>query len=78
MSTISNHKMIHEVVAKFFINTLLTISGDTDYESIKKMVQYLYSNADTLPKTLDGVKHGHVDLIMKDTLCATLVTVTPW
>ena len=28
--------MIHEVVAKFFIKTLLTISGETDYESIKK------------------------------------------
>ena len=35
IATISKPKMINEVVAKFVINTLPTISGEPEYESVK-------------------------------------------
>ena len=42
------------------------------------MIQALYANATTLPTTLTVRKHGHVGLIMKDTLYTTLTTGTPF
>ena len=74
----SKPKTINEVVAKFVINTLPTISGDQDYESLNEMILALYDNAFTLPTTMVGGKYFHVELIMKDTLYATLATVRPW
>ena len=78
MSIILKPKTINKGVAKFVINNLPTISGDPYYESLNEMIQALYSNAGTLPTTVAGVKYGHVGLIIKDTLYATLVTVIPW
>ena len=66
------------VVVKFILNNIHTISGDPDYESLNKIIQALYSNVATLPTMLAGGKHGHIGLIMKDTLYTTLMTGTPW
>ena len=62
---ISKPKMINEVVSKFVITTLPTISGGADYESLNDMIQELYENSATLPTTLYVGKHVHIGLIMK-------------
>ena len=66
------------IVSKFFIKTLPTISVDTYYDYLNEIIQTIYANASTLPTTMDGRKHDHAGLIMKDTLYATLETVNPW
>ena len=78
MLTISKPKDIDVVVSKLVTKTLYTTIRYMDYEYLKETIQALYSNAATLPTTLDGEKHGHVGLITKDTLYATLKTGTPW
>ena len=78
MLAISKQKTIDNVVANFFIKTLPTISGEPDYESLNEIIQALYANSVTLPTTLAGVKHGHIGLIMKDTIYATLASGTLW
>ena len=78
MSTISKLKMIGEVIDKFIIKNITTISVDPDYESLNITTLALYENAATLPTTLDGVKHGNIGLITKDTRYVILMTVTPW
>ena len=57
--------------------TLPTISGESDYESVNDIIPTLYANVATLSTTLVGRKHGHVGLITKDILYATLATGTP-
>ena len=71
-------KRINKFVAKFVIKTLTTISREPEYESLNEMIQSLYANAVTLKTTPDVGKHGHVGLILKDTLYTTLLMVTPW
>ena len=78
MLTISKSKPIDEVVAKFVIKTQSVISGEPDYDSLKKNIQAIYGHAATLPTNLAGRKHGHVGLIMKENMYSTWVTVTPW
>ena len=60
--------MINKVAAISVIKNLPTITGYTDYDSLNEMIQILYANAATLPSTLSGRTHAHIDLIMKDTL----------
>ena len=74
---IPNPKTIDEVVAKFVFNNLPTISGDPDNESLNETIRQLYANTTTLPTTVDGGKHGHVGLIMKDAMYAKLEMETP-
>ena len=76
ISTILNQKTIDEVVAKFFLNTLPTLSLDPEYESPNEIIQALYDNATTLPTNLSSGKHGNIVLIMKYTLYARLDTGT--
>ena len=78
MLIISKPKKIDEVVAKFVIKTLPTISGETEYEYLNEMIQALYANAATVPTTLSGGKHDHVELIINETLYTTLEMRTPW
>ena len=77
MLTISNPKMIDEVVAKFFIKNISTFSGETDYESLNETTQEFYANFATLTTTLSDLKHGYVGLIMKYTLYTILTMGTP-
>ena len=42
------------------------------------MIQVIYENAATLLTTLVDGKHGHVRLIMKETLYITTVTGKQW
>ena len=68
MLTTLKQKRINEVVSKFIIKTIPTISGDPEYDSLNEIIQSLYVNATTLPTTIADGKHGHVSLIMKGTL----------
>ena len=68
MLKILKPKMINEVIYKIFIKTLPTISGYPDYDPFNEMIQALYANVATLLTTLSSWKHGHVVLIMKDTM----------
>ena len=69
--------MIYRIAVKFTIKTTPTIEWDPNYESIKEMIQFLYSNVATLPTTKGGGHHGHIGIIMKPTLYTTLLT-TAW
>ena len=77
MSMILNPKTVDEAVPNFFINTLPSISRDTDYKSLNEMIQALYSNAVTLPRTISGGKAGNVEIIIQDTINAILAMGTP-
>ena len=77
MLSILKPKKNDKVVAKFVINTLTKISRDTEYESLNENMQSLYSNTAKLPTTLADRKHGHIGIIMKDTLYTTFAMVTP-
>ena len=78
MLNITNPNTINDIIAKVVIKTLPTISGDPDQESINEMIQALYANAATLPTIMAGGKHGHIGLMMKDTMYVTLEMVTQW
>ena len=78
MLTISIPKTTDKVVAKFFIKTLTTISRELEYDFCNEIIQALYSNVATLPTNMTGVKHGHVEIIIENTLYTTLSTETPW
>ena len=68
---------VDDIVAKFSNKTLPKIDGEPDYEAINQLIQMLYGNAATLPTTLGGGQHGHVGILMKDTLYHTL-SATPY
>lgn len=63
---------VDDIVAKFPIKTLPRIVGEPEYSTINDLVQTLYGNAATLETTLGGGNHGHIGLIMKPQLYATL------
>ncbi len=63
---------VDDIVAKFPTKVLPRIDGEPNYETISNMNQLMFGNAATLQTTLGGGIHGHVGLIMKDTLYATL------
>ena len=66
-----------DIVSKFPVKTLPTITGEPDYATINQMVQTLYGNAASLSTTSGGGAHGHIGLIMTAALYATL-TATPY
>lgn len=65
-------KSVDDIIAKFPNKTLPSNDGEPDYAFINSMMQTLYGNAATLATPLGGGHHGHVGLIMKDALYATL------
>ena len=68
---------VDDIVAKFPSKTLAQITGEPDYDSINHMVQSLYGNAASVATTLGGGAHGHIGIIMRQQLYATL-TATPY
>lgn len=68
---------VDDIVAKFPNKVLEAVIGEPTYETINRLVQILYGNAATLPTKLGGGRHGHIGLIMKATLYATLSN-TAW
>jgi cell division septum initiation protein DivIVA len=68
---------VDDIVAKFPVKILPTITGEPDYEAINQLVQTLYGNAASLATTLGGGGHGHIGIIMTTPLYATL-TATPY
>lgn len=61
-----------DVLAKFVYKTLPVIDGQPTYADINKMSKMLYANAAKVPTTLGGGKKGHIGLIMKASLYATI------
>ena len=68
---------VDNVVSEFLIKTILTIDIEPDYNTINKMVQLLYGNAASLPKTLGGGQHDHIGIITTPQLYTTLAA-TPY
>eukprot|EP00957_Ditylum_brightwellii_P065083 4936802-Ditylum_brightwellii.AAC.1 len=63
-----------KVLAKFVYKTLQIIDGQLTYVDINKMSKMLYANAAKVPKILRGGNKGHIGLIMKASLYATIST----
>eukprot|EP00957_Ditylum_brightwellii_P129771 9898945-Ditylum_brightwellii.AAC.1 len=63
-----------DVLAKFVYKTLPIINGQPTYADINKMSKMLYANAAKVPTTLGGGNKGHIRLIMKALLYATIST----
>ena len=55
----------------FSIKVLPNITRKTDYGTANDMVQIIYVNAATLPRTLCGVCHRHIKIIMRPNLYST-------
>jgi hypothetical protein len=68
---------VDDIMSKFPIKILPTITGEPDYETINHMVQALYGNAASLATTLGGRAHGHIGIIMQQALY-TMLTATPY
>eukprot|EP00957_Ditylum_brightwellii_P151225 11515023-Ditylum_brightwellii.AAC.1 len=65
-----------DVLAKFVYKMLPIIDGQLTYADINKMSKMLYANAAKVPTTVgDGIK-GHIRLIMKALLYATISMIT--
>ena len=65
---------VDDIVGKFPHKNLPAIQGEPTYATINDVMQIMYANAAAVPTTLGGGKHGHIGLIMKDSLYATLST----
>ena len=63
---------VDDIVAKFPTKILTPIPGYPDYDCISQLNQLMYGNAATLTTTFCCGAHGHVGLIMKETLYVTL------
>ena len=70
-------KTVDKIAAKFTVKTLPTMEGDYDYKGISVMMRLLYANAATLPTPHGGGDHGHIGIIMMETIYTTLIT-TAW
>ena len=68
---------VEDIIAKFRIKKLTHIDGEPTYETISKISHELYTNAATLASKLGGGQHGHIGMVMKPALYATL-SATPY
>lgn len=68
---------VDDIVAKFPLKNIPSITGEPNYASINDMVQMLYGNAASLSTTIGGGAHGHIGLLMTPALYATL-SATPY
>eukprot|EP00957_Ditylum_brightwellii_P196825 14995819-Ditylum_brightwellii.AAC.1 len=64
------------MLARFVYKTLPIIDGQPTYADINKMSKMLYTNAVKVPTTLRGGNKGHIGLVMKSLLYATISTTT--
>eukprot|EP00957_Ditylum_brightwellii_P060389 4584996-Ditylum_brightwellii.AAC.1 len=62
------------VLAMFVYKTLPIIDGQPTYADINKMSKMLYANTAKVPTTLGGGNKGHIRLIMKVLVYATIST----
>ena len=63
---------VDDIISKFLVKVVPPINRRPDYETIHNIFQCLYRNSATLPNTLRGGGHGHIGIIMKPTLYATV------
>ena len=66
---------VDDIISKFRIKKLTKIQGEPAYKSISKISQELYTNAATLASPNGGGQHGHIGLVMKPALYATLSAI---
>jgi len=64
--------LVEDIVPKFTIKALPPINGETTSAGINTMVQSLYVNAASVQTTLGGGRYGHIRMVMKPELYATL------
>eukprot|EP00957_Ditylum_brightwellii_P119905 9150218-Ditylum_brightwellii.AAC.1 len=65
-----------KIKAKFPHPTLQRVEGELDYAAINTLMQQLYKNAATLPSSLGGGAHGHISLVVENTLYSSLSVTT--
>eukprot|EP00957_Ditylum_brightwellii_P102478 7811346-Ditylum_brightwellii.AAC.1 len=63
------------VRARFVYKALPIINGQPTYADINKMSKILYANAAKVVTTLRGGNKGHISLVMKALLYATISTI---
>ena len=63
---------VDDIVGKFPHKKLPVIQGEPTYATINDVMQIMYANAAAVPTSLGGGKHGHIGLVMKDSLYATI------
>ena len=73
---ITKPKSIQDIVIKFPFKTLPRIYGNLEYASLSEITRALYENTAFSPTTLRGGAHGHLRMIMKDTLYANIAATT--
>eukprot|EP00957_Ditylum_brightwellii_P184045 14019224-Ditylum_brightwellii.AAC.1 len=61
-----------KIKAKFPYPMLQQVEGEPDYAAINAIMQQLYKNAATIPSSLGGGAHGHIDLVMELMLYSSL------
>eukprot|EP00957_Ditylum_brightwellii_P088252 6723265-Ditylum_brightwellii.AAC.1 len=64
-----------DVLARFVYKMLLVIGGQPMYADINRMSKILYANAAKVATTLGGGNKGHISLVMKASLYATISTI---
>ena len=67
--------MFNDIFTKLLIKVLTNIIGEPEYWTINNIILYLYGIADMLLATLSGGQHGHISLIKRLVVCATLSQV---
>ena len=58
--------------------SLTPVRGEPTYEALLKLHQELKANANAIPTTLGGGRHGHLGLVVKPTTYARIAPQTPF
>eukprot|EP00957_Ditylum_brightwellii_P150474 11458280-Ditylum_brightwellii.AAC.1 len=66
------HYTVDKIKAKFPQPMLQQVEGKPYYAAINAIMQQLYENAATIPSSLEGRAHGHIDLVMEPMLYSSL------
>eukprot|EP00957_Ditylum_brightwellii_P156156 11885910-Ditylum_brightwellii.AAC.1 len=66
--------LTNDVLARFIYKTLPIIDGQPTYADINKMSKILYVNVAKVPTTLGSGNKGHIRLVIKVSLYATILT----
>ena len=64
---------VDKILVKLPAKTLPLLHGEPTYEAINDMMQRMYGNVATINTPLGGSSHWYLELIMKETLYATLL-----
>ena len=68
--------MVDQITVKFPHKVFLIIEVEPDYHITHNMLTLLYVKVSTLSTTLGGGNHGHIGVVIWDTLYATILPTT--